>query len=803
MLDFFRKYQRFFFIIISVVIIISFSFFGTYSTLNTPGEREQIAFTAINGTAIKRHDLDEMAIFLGTDATDKMLFGGVWGPNFLNDGVVKRDILELGLGTILASQYSTIIKPDLASRLEKEKYDELYTNPHAKFIGVESAWTYFAPEMKASYQGLKHASDPTTPEAFNQRVYLYLGQQQIHPGILKQILRYQEKQNQWIQPDANLDRQDLFVFGYRTAEDWFGPRFIRLICELVINGSIIAEQKGYAVSKDEALADLMRNASLSFQQNQRNPYLGVTNSTEYFNEQLRLLNIDQAAAVKIWRQVMLFRRFFGDIGNSVVVDPFAFEQFRGYTGEVVTGTEYHLPKALQIGTPRDLQKFELYLSAISKRPEKGEELLDLPKSFYSVSDVQKKYPELVQRRYLLEIAEVKKTALESKVGLKETWNWEVENNNWDSLKKQFPDLGVKNANTREERFAALDQLDQKTRLKIDKFARKEIVNAHPESMKEALEEAQEKVETIGMGTKGGSVFFKGVSKRKDLITLLDQASLPGQAENQASEKLHQFTGDQETYYRIRVLDRANDSEILTFAEANQEGILDGLLERELEAYYVKIRTASPELFQKEDKSWKTFADIRDIVGEKYMDPTAKAIQQDYAAAISPEKAPAVFLADFTASLRFYKYMRNAEAELKKNQNLIASSSSEENSKQKLAARQSLGDQWKLEKESTRQEKSQLGESKNDLFTLAENDWSSVYTPANGNVHFIHLLKKEAGGVEVTAEKMTLLHRLIAAEAQRHYMRSLVKELKDKNALSLNYMEPSGPSMSVDTTDTTN
>lgn len=64
MLDFFRKYQRYFFLVITVVIIISFSFFGTYSTLGSNAWREQIAFKAVNGHEVTRADVDEMTDFL-------------------------------------------------------------------------------------------------------------------------------------------------------------------------------------------------------------------------------------------------------------------------------------------------------------------------------------------------------------------------------------------------------------------------------------------------------------------------------------------------------------------------------------------------------------------------------------------------------------------------------------------------------------------------------------------------------------------------------------------------------------------
>lgn len=90
----------------------------------------------------------------------------------------------------------------------------------------------------------------------------------------------------------------IFPFGYHTLEDWFGPRYVRLVAQFILNSAKVAEQKGYKVSKEEALADLMQHASISYQQNANNPNLGVANLQQYFDEQLRRMNMDQNKAVK-------------------------------------------------------------------------------------------------------------------------------------------------------------------------------------------------------------------------------------------------------------------------------------------------------------------------------------------------------------------------------------------------------------------------------------------------------------------------------------------------------------------------
>ena len=53
MLQFLRKYQRFFFLIITVVIVISFSFFGSYSNTDMGTYRDEEAFQAESLESIK------------------------------------------------------------------------------------------------------------------------------------------------------------------------------------------------------------------------------------------------------------------------------------------------------------------------------------------------------------------------------------------------------------------------------------------------------------------------------------------------------------------------------------------------------------------------------------------------------------------------------------------------------------------------------------------------------------------------------------------------------------------------------
>lgn len=796
MLGFFRKYQRYFFVVITIVIVISFSFFGTYSTLGSDQWREQVAFTAVDGSDVTRYELDEMAVFLSSDNEDKILFGGAWGPNFLNDGVIRKDFLETGIGEELIVAYIDGIQEDLQRRHEKEKKFQLYSHPQAPFLSVANVWGYFAPQMKTFFDTIQKADDPAHPKAIDARIQLFLAEKKVPQSTVKQLMKYQERQYNWISPDPNLARTDLSLFGYHTVEDWFGPRFVRLVSQFIINTAKIAEEKGYSVSKAEAMAELIRNTDISYQQNQNKANIGVATPTEYLKEQLRLLHMDQGRAVKVWQQVMLFRRFFHDVGNAALVDTFTYKKFNDYTKEALELDMYRLPASLRLANYRSLQQLEVYLSAVSNRPKEGAALLKLPTSFTALAEVAKQNPELVQRKFRLEVSQADKKNLQARIGIKETWAWELDEANWKNLQNKFPELGTKTGKTREERLAALDSLDEATRSRVDSFARSSMVDAHPEWLTKALEEDKAKTIVVGLRVQGGNPPFAGLAdkadKQKEFMAILDKAATDQTAQGQ----LKQYSADGQTYYKIKVLERAPQQEILTFEEAARDGTLDKLSTKILEKHYADIRQNSPLLYQNSNGSWKEFSQVKDLVAESYFANVLKAIQDDRKAQLK-DKAPTKTTHDEDASARLFAYLRDIQAQLKKDPAAAAKlikQSKETASEEKLAEAKPLQDQWLIEKATVRLDRSDENPLVDDreAFSLTEKGWSSVKTSPNGDIAFYQVVR-HVGAEEkeiAIADQTNEAHAMLSADAQRVLTHKVLKDIQDKHAISLDYLKVS-------------
>jgi len=804
MLHFFRTYERYFYAVITVVIVITFSFFGTYNEIASTAWRDEPAFQAVDGSKISRTDLQNMVHFISTDGEDKLLFGGSWGPNFLNNGVIKQDFLQTGLAEVLVQHYQKDLNEELQRKLEKEKRYALYTHPQAKFLGMDSVWTHLAPDVKSSFDLLRLSNQATDSDSFSSRVQLYLGERKLPASIVRNVLRYQERQYNWVTPDPNLERIDLSLFGYHTAEDWFGSRFIHLVSQFIINSAKVAEERGYKVTKNEALADLIRQSEKSFQENRTSPYIGLASSREYFKEQLRRMNMDQNSAAQIWRQVLLFRRLFHDMGNSAFIDPATVEQVYQYDNESVRGDIYQLPPSLQFNDWRSLQKFEAYLEAVAKDSKDQKDLLSLPGQYKTAAEVSKMHPELVQKRYLVEIAEIDKKALQSSIGIKETWNWEVADANWIKLQKQFPELSLKPLGNKEERFAALDELDPKTRNRVDSFARAQILEEDASRLAKALEDAKSKKTTLNIQKKGSNPLISGLKNPQELIDLLDQAPLVGQETPpnpqslEIAEKLKQYSANGSNFYRISVLERAPAEEIMTFEEASQAGTLNEILKRLLEAHYLAIRENNPADFQNEDKAWKEFSAVQGKVAEQYFASLLSAISEDYRKNRPQESSQVIqnLTPELSAPLRFYAHLRNAHQTALKNpaklNEYIAESSS--STPKSLKAASNLNNQWKLSKEGFTIDRDRTSSmiSRDKAIKMSPGDWSAVQPLPNGDIFFFSVTDKG-----LNQEDESFKNHLIAAkqmlsdEAQRMLMKKLLEEFAEKKAISFDYLSRKG------------
>ena len=662
--------------------------------------------------------------------------------------MIEQEFLKTNRATLLAEHYAQALLPDVKERVEKIRQFQPYVHPQAPFIRQDEVWKRFSPQIFGRLSLLKERAEEADISSFSILCALCLDQMAFPSNLMRRILFYQESQHSWVQKDPELMNRNLALSGLETLEEWLGVRFLDISSQFIYNAACLAEKKGFKVSKKEARIALENNVREALKKLNPQKEISDEEVRGEMQGQLRALGLQETSALDIWQKVMLFRHLLHDAGEKAVAKlPAGETENMPQLSHIVL---YELPQELRFSDFRTALQFQFYIDAVAIK-----EGLALPKKFRAASVVEKEFPELVQRRYKLKWQEVSKEKLAQKLSLKETWDWELEEANWDKLQKQFPALAKPEAKTREGRFAILDKLEAQERFKIDQLARKEIADAHPEWVEQALLTASEQEQEVKLRLKGGSLPFSGISP-KELLEHLDK-----------EETFSIASPDREIFYRITVQERAGQSELLSYDDALREGTLGALLDKHLEAAYAGVRDNEPNLFKQEDGSWKSFLDVKDQVGALLYAPLLSAIEKEcremgHALPRAEGRQPL----EFYATHRFCSHMHAARNEQVRGEEL---------------AEETL---WKLVKsEKAISQKDKIDFTKESLLSLTEMTWSPLSVTPQGNISFFQLIKRTPDQVAFDEERAKQ-KELVAQEAERDLFQKILNEIVEKNAIHL-------------------
>jgi hypothetical protein len=501
------------------------------------------------------------------------------------------------------------------------------------------------------------------------------------------------------------------------------------------------------------------------------------------------MGIDKTQATDLWQQVLLFRRLFHDIANGSLIAPELFHNYSNWANASVTGLTYTLPQSLHFSGVQDLADFELYL-AETGAPATG---IEIPSKALSVDAVQKKSPELVEKRALAKVKRADKKALEAKVSLKETLEWEEKPENFALLKKTFPDLGVKEGATSEDRVAALDTLPDRTRAKVDSFAREQIVASRTDWIKQALGQTEFQEQVLSIRSKGGKDPLPGASDRLALLKALES--------NGKGKPFEYTTAD--GVYEIELIDISPSWEIVSFEEARKQGILSELLLAKLTPYYQEIRDKHSDQFRSADGTWKPIAEAKQAVLEYYLEPKFDLIRKETETNIKENSTP-LLIASTLPSYRFVGWASKVRSAKDKTPYVYEQPAyaAEEG---KLAKKEAWADQfkWRVSERSFPRGTGEDGQQdflpgKEKLFALKSGEFSELMTPSNGDIQFVEVGSHAGLVVDKEVEEAVLgVRALLGGEAQRNYMKALLNEIKAKNGISfdwLNVADQASPSI---------
>lgn len=557
MLNFFRKYQKIFFLFVTIIIVTTFVFFGTYQAFGpTPGSKEgaKEAFDTLDKKSVTCAYMQDLTNFLGL-AT----FSLKGGNNFLSDSFITQDILETGLyAPIVAKTFNEKMQGELVQRLTKEKHFKAYSNPYIPMLNVENVWALFAPDLKEKLTLLQNSQDHL--EGFKARVELFLAERRFPAELLSYILQHQAKDYPDLPHDRNLQAEMLSLFNYRTLTDWFGPTFVEEVAKTVVQGAAFARQLGHKVTREEVVADLAFRREKAFKQN---PALKerFANSALYYQECLKMLALDEERAIHLATDLLLFRRLFDGVGNIPVADSYGLQRFYQKANTYVEVELYQLPKEYLLQNEEDLKKLEVYYQLIAAQRE---DLLAIPKED-SIERIEERAPELILTSFEVDMSEISLKEAAAKVSVKETLAWQADPKNGKVLKEKFPQLEKQEVNLQKREERAL----------IDSFAREEVAKSHPEWIEAGLGAKMAKSKRLVFGAKEESL--PGISDPEALKELLERG-----------EPLKNYTQDSENFYSITLKTKAPEKSLLTYPQAVAKGILEELVDRLDKSSYQQV-----------------------------------------------------------------------------------------------------------------------------------------------------------------------------------------------------------------------
>ncbi len=740
MLQLLRKYQKGIFIVVAITVILTFSFFGTYSAVasNAPKEKDLKIGKSLDGSAIYSKEIEDLVHFLSTDALDSPIVETKGYVNLFNDGVVKKDIFETGIGLMLLQHYYPVFEEGLKERAKKFTNFHPYRHPDAPFVSLESVWRQFVPELFEHYKEFQ-ASGEMSPEKLEMLVALYLDQCAFPPRAARQLLYYLQQQYRHVVAfDPYLQSGELALFHAKTVEDWFGREFVEALAHFIHNASVYAYEQGYRVSKEEAKASLMKIGMDNAKMVHGAQMITPSEFSKYYARSLQMLQMDEKRAVELWQKVLLFRRLFNDVGHSVFLDKTLYEQFHHFASQGVQVEIYMMPPALQLTTERDLYKLELYLQAVAKG--KGDPL-GLPVAFASETEVMKKFPELVQKRFMVKVASVKRDEVERHIGLRYLMNWELEDGNFAKLQKKFPELAKTTVKEKEARYELLESLSNEKRGEVDQYALDMILEERPDFIREALVAKVGVKQEIAVPYKGGYAPLDGIEDAGAFLKLLE-------ANDQ--EKLGFYSQDRETFYDIAVLEEISGAELMTFREAEERGILDRILDRE----------------------WK------EGLFTAQVDVMKKAVAKLGISFAGKSEAESAALC---ARYRFYQYLAEEKKRLQEGGEYVGSLSPIRD-QEEIAKRGSFNDQFKLEKreeEYLRKQEHKLLDV--NVLKMEMGEWSQMLASDKEGVLFYQVKEKIVD--EKAMQKGIREGRdILSNEAKRHLMSKLLDEMDTKNVI---------------------
>lgn len=583
---------------LAITMLFSFVFSGFYRGGSPTIVREtgKEIGKLVDGSTLYSTELNRMIRFIESDVYDADL-GLRQGANVFNDGVIRNDLIKSGLALNIFETYFEELLPDLKGRFQKFRQDRLYQHPELKKVSVERIMSHYLPDLYEQYLQVKGQKGEIDLDSVKNLLTLYEQSESFNPRLIRQVLSFEMAQTG--RRDLTATDDQLSLFRAKGVQDWFGKKFLELSALVILNGARLASQNGLYVSEEEARSHLV---ATGLQLANRDSKEKITRAyvERFLIQEAHRFAMAEEEMVETCRQILLFRRLLEKAMISDLADPLLMKKVNKFANVEVEVEKVQLPKSLTFHSMQDLLQFQCYLEATTDLKTRRREL-GIPKEPLPIEEIMKATPELLQKKYLVDISSVSLADIARSIPLKEMWKWQLKEENFESLAAKFKMIDALKAIDEESRREALNKLRPEERQKIDEYSLKEIVKGNLEFIHSALGTVKEERKELVVPMAYAKEIFAGAT-REEAMHLLD-----------GIKGIERITFDQDTYYQISVVSKSDDVELMTFEEALKQRVLEHILDRYLQARYPQIRIVYKEKFEDVNKEWKDFKEVKDLV----------------------------------------------------------------------------------------------------------------------------------------------------------------------------------------------
>ena len=563
MLSSLRKRQKGILLFVFTVIVISFLFFGTYSSFITKPQvaKNEIVTTSQKGRILYSNDVKALGYFLSRQVSHRP---GIM-QGLLKDEVIERVLFDTKLlERVVANEAAS--RPEL-SRAEWKKRRQFVPYEHpSRILSAKVVWKSFLPKMVEHFEEL--ALDPEDAEFATRSARilcdLFRDQMEFSPEMLRQILLYQQNQySRFIQADSSLTHEDLHLFYARDFDAFFGEEVKNRVAHELFRLYNEAEDAKIKVSSRAAHRHL-REVCAKHRQKEVEQLV----QAELQNEGISLKDLEKAV------QMFLVADAYLESKASVTVDPVLFKKEHLNTLEETEVTLISFDDALLTDTPEKLLKLDLYLKGVlACKDDFDFTALPIPE--------EKVAADFKLGVYRLEYAMIDRERIEKELLLKDVYAWEISGNGWKKLHDAFAQHIPADIADLEKRRLHLDTMAGGLRQEIDDKARACMVSENPFRIKECLAKEKAKSEDVTIPLAKG-VFVLGHLEQKEKLIALFEKALSAEPEAGALEMLSCYSEDGRYFYRIRTLAKVEPVHVGSYGKLYEHGVLEALLAKRLE-----------------------------------------------------------------------------------------------------------------------------------------------------------------------------------------------------------------------------